>query len=234
MDMLIERIETAKNNNDELERLISDYMPFIVKTVSGMNSLGMEYDDRLSLAMLSFMNCVKQYEAGKGNFITFTAHCIRNRLIDESRKLQKHSGKVIPMFLEKDDQRNEMAEDKAAIAAYSLEQEQESLAYEIEAFSVQLGEYGITFRELPRICPKQERSRRQCLELGRFVANNGEMRETLLRHHRLSQGELVKSFGLSEKTIEKHRKYIVTIVILLADDYPLIRAFLPQYREVKR
>lgn len=231
--MLIERIETAKNDNAELERLIAEYLPFIKKTVNDAGDLGMEYDDRLSLAMLSFMNSVKQYQANRGNFLAFAAACIRNRLIDESRKQIKHSGKVIPLLTtDKDGQTDEKALTRASIEAFDQKQEQENLTYELDAFSQQLGKYNISFKDLPQICPKQARARTQCIELGRFVANNAEMLKNLLIQHRLAQSELAKKFELSEKTIEKHRKYIVTIVIILTGEYPFIRAFLPQYKEV--
>ena len=232
MDALSEKIEAAKNDNEALERLISNYMPFIIKTVNNAGNLGIEYDDRLSFAMLTFLNCVRQYDSRKGNFITFTSACIHNRLIDESRKQQRYSGNVIPLFPDADDRNMESAEEKASVDAYNQERERESLSYEILAFSEQLGDFSISFKELPRIFPKQERSRKQCIQLGRFVAGNKEMRENLFKYNRLAQSALAKQFGLSEKTIEKHRKYIVAIVILLTGDYPLIRAFLPHYNEV--
>ena len=232
MDTLTERIEAAKTDNLEMDRLISEYMPFIKKSASDAGNSGIEYDDRLSLSMLAFLNCVKQYTAERGSFMGFAAACIRNRLFDESRKQISYVKKILPLFPEEDDKTKASAEDQASIDAYSREQEQVSLSDEIDAFSDRLAEYGISFKELPRICPKQSGARKQCVELGRFVANSEEMRENLFRRRRLAQSELAKAFGLSEKTIEKHRRYIVTIVLLLTGDYPLIRAFLLQYKEV--
>jgi RNA polymerase sigma factor len=232
LDALIERIEIAKSATDELDCLITDYMPFIKRIVSDTSNLGMEYDDSLSLAMLTFMNCVKQYDSEKGSFIAFASTSIRNRLIDESRKQTRYIGKVIPLFPDAEDDVSETAEDKASIAIYNQEQEQECLIDEINAFSEQLIQYGITFQELPQICPRQDRARNQCIDIGRFVSKNDEMLDMRYKHRRLAQSALAKEFGLSEKTIEKHRKYIVTIVILIVGDYPLIRAFLPRYKEV--
>jgi RNA polymerase sigma factor len=232
LDVLLKRIVSAKKDNGELGRLIEDYMPFIKKAVSDAGNLGMEYDDRLSVAMLTFMNCVKQYETQRGGFMAFAKACIRNRLIDESRKQLRYSGRVIPLFPDNDDERPGAIEDMASISTYNLEEERKNLSAEIELLSAHIAEYGIAFKELPRICPKQERSRKQCIELGRAVASSDEMRDTLMKHRRLSQSELARKFGISEKTIEKHRKYIVTVAVLLTGDYPLIRAFLPQYKEV--
>ena len=231
METLLERINTAKTDNKELQQLISDYMPFITKTVNDIGSMGMEFDDKISLAMICFMNCVKQYENQKGNFITFAAVCINNRIIDESRKFGRYAKKVIPLTFNDGDAQSEAIEDKVSISAYDKVRENENLADEIDILSAQLKEFGITFDSLVGVCPKQNRARKQCIQLGQYVVGNEKMREALLKNHRLAQSELARVFGLSEKTIEKHRKYIVTIAILLLGDYPMIRAFLPHEQE---
>lgn len=233
MDELAERIEAAKTVNAELERLIADFMPFLRKTIYETVGLGMEVDDRLSLAMLTFMNCVKQFDLRKGNFLAFAATCIKNRLIDESRRQKRHSGRIIPLFPGEDDSNPDMIIGEASMRAYNMELERQNLSDEISVFSEQLEAFGIFLRELPVICPKQERSRKLCVELGRYVINDRDTRETLFRSGRLAQASIAKNHGLSEKTIEKHRKFIITIAILLAGDYPMIRAFLPQFKEVK-
>ena len=228
LDILAEKIEKAKYDDQEMSRLISAYMPFIKKAAVEIGDAVMEYDDRLSLAMLTFMRCIKLYENDRGNFISFAAACIRNRLIDESRKQLKYSRNITPLFNDEDEKAFQIATDRASIEAYSLEQERESLVFEIEAFSESLQAYGISFQELPKICPKHDAARRRCVDLARYVAANEGMRVSLLKSRRLAQSSLARQFNLSEKTVEKHRKYIVTIVLLLSGDYPLVKAFLPQ------
>ena len=232
MDTLNEQVEKAKRDAQEMNRLINAYMPFIRKTATETGAAGMDYDDRLSLAMLTFMNCVRQYKNERGNFISFAAACIRNRLIDENRRQLRYRNRETPLFSDDEDRIYGTAADQASIYAYSRERERESLADEIDAFSQKLADFGIRINELPKICPKQSASRKRCVELGQFVADDGEMCESLMKNHRLAQSRLAKQFGLSEKTIEKHRKYIVTIVILLSGDFPLVKAFLPKYKEV--
>jgi RNA polymerase sigma factor len=212
-----------------MNSLIADYRPFIKKTINDTRYLGIEYDDRLSLAMLSFMNSVKQYTVERGNFINFTTVCIRNRLYDENRKHIKHSGKVIPLFPDEEDESSLTIEDKVSVSFYEQDLERENLSIETDALSGHLEQYGVSFDDLHRICPKQERARRQCIDIGRYIISNDEILNAFLKARRLPQSQLAKHFGLSEKTIEKHRKYIVTIVIVLTGDYPYIRAFLPQY-----
>lgn len=120
-----------------------------------------------------------------------------------------------------------------SLQTYSREMEQQTLSYEIEELSTALLPFAITFRELPKICPKQDRSRTLCFEIVKMLLSNKDMKTQLFVHKKLSQAELAAQLDISVKTIEKHRKYIVTLAVLMAGDYPNIKTFLPQYKEVR-
>lgn len=232
MNEIEHRLKTARTDSSEAEQLLTDYLPFIKKQISGLQHLALEYDDMLSLAMLTFVGCIKQYTENRGGFLSFCSICIRNRLIDESRKQRAYTDNVIPLYLEHDENFHAAPELSASLDSYSKEQERLSLCEEIDRLNGALSSFGIRFQELPKICPKQERSRRQCLSLAVEIIHNEAYRATLLNQKKLSKQELAKSLGISAKTVEKHRKYIITLVVLLLGDYPGIRTFLPQYREV--
>lgn len=120
-----------------------------------------------------------------------------------------------------------------SLQTYSREIEQQTLSYEIEELSTALLPFAITFRELPKICPKQDRSRTLCFEIVKMLLSNKDMKTQLFVHKKLAQAEFAAQLDISVKTIEKHRKYIVTLAVLMAGDYPNIKAFLPQYKEVR-
>ncbi|MDL2205618.1 RNA polymerase subunit sigma [Eubacteriales bacterium OttesenSCG-928-N13] len=223
MDELTLRLALAKTDNVELGKLITDYMPFIKSEVTKTPVFSLDYDDRLSVAMLVFMTCARNYEESRGAFLPFAAVCIRNRLIDEGKKHQRHQGKVIPLY----PQEEHCIENSASMSAYSAEQERVSLAEEIDRLSVQLSRFGVTLGSIAEICPKQKRSRALCVRLARETAKHEKLKSTLLNHQRLSVAELARRLAVSEKTVEKHRKYIVTIALVLSGDYPGIQAFLP-------
>lgn len=222
----------AQRDRNRLNQLISDYLPFIKKQLSGLNGLRLEYDDMLSLAMLTFSGCVHQYSLEKGNFLAFCSVCIRNRLLDESRKQVRYERTVIPLFDSEEEDRFCEAVGDASVSAYNTQQEQLSLAQEIECFSGELKKFGIDFSDLPRVCPKQVRSRELCSKLAREIVTTPLLYHEFLSTQRVAQRELSAHFDISPKTVEKHRKYIVTLIVLMSGDYPYIRAFLPNMREV--
>ncbi len=223
MNEIEKRVIAAKNDGGELEALLRDYLPFIRKQLGNLAGLGLEFDDMMSVAMVIFTNCVKQYEEGRGSFLTFTQISIKNRILDESRKEHRRGAKVVTLDA------GGLLADGVSFQNYSKEMERVALADEIDSLSTDLKLFGIDFEELARICPKQERARRLCIRLAHAVVNDDVMKDELLNRKRLALSRLAGDFDISPKTVEKHRKYIVALVLLLMGDYPHIRAFLPQY-----
>ncbi len=227
MDSLQERLLLAKENSDELNLLVKDYIPFIKKEASKANTLALDYDDRFSIAALVFVSCVKQYDGTKGAFLPFAAVCIKNRLIDEGKKAANYQKRIIPLF---EDIHGELRDnaDQASYDQYSAQEERSLLTYELQSLSKELEAYGLSFLELAHIAPKQKRSRSLCAALANQVTADQKMRSHFFKTKRLPQQELSRLFNISEKTLEKHRKYIVALVLILSGEYPAIRSFLPE------
>lgn len=227
MDELTLRLREAREDNAALDALIADYQPFIRQEAQKVAVAGLELEDRLSIAALVFMQCVRQYSPERGGFIGYAATCIRNRLLDEGRKGSRQAA-VIPLF--QDDAAGEVspAEQAYVMEAYDRGQERQSLADEMDALSEALGGHGLSLSMLETVCPRQKRSRTQCAQLAHAVAADALLRDAFGRTGRLPQAELAVRFRISPKTIEKHRRYIVALVVILLGDYPGIRSFLPQ------
>ncbi len=231
MSELIDEVRAAQQDRHKLNQLIERYLPFLKKQVFNLQSLHLEYDDMLSLAMLTFSGCVAQYEQEKGNFLSFCSVCIRNRLLDESRKQGRQDRNLVPLFDDRKEESSKAAIARASIAVYDIKQEQVSLAQEIAAFSDELQQFGINFAVLPRLCPKQVRSRKLCYTLAQEIIRSPLLHDEFRSKHTLAQTALSQRFSISQKTIEKHRKYIVTLVLLMDGEYPLIQSFLPRWEE---
>ncbi len=231
MEDLSSRLAKAKQDNSELNNLISDYLPFIKKEISKSGCFGMEYDDCLSLAMIVFMNCVRQYTDGKGSFLGYFSVSLRHRLIDEGKK-QAKGGPFISIYVDDEDDSSKTPDRDASLNEYEKSKEQTSLSEEIESLSLILKEYSISFSDLAKIGPKQKRSRELCASIAKELLKEQGMRDSLFLQKRLPQTALAKRLSVSEKTIEKHRKYIVAVSIILSGDYPQISAFILNDKEV--
>lgn len=219
MEGLEEQVLMAGRDRRAMDGLLHDYLPFL-KRQAARGGPGLDYDDRLSLAMLAFADAVRRYMPERGAFLPFAEVCIRNRLLDESRREQRHTSGVLRL--------SEACEGMGAADPCDLELERQALAEEIQDLDRSLGLCGLSFRELPEASPKQRRARIQCLQLAACIGADEALRGDFCRTGRLPQGELARRFGISVKTVEKHRKYIAALAVLLIGDYPGIRAFLPK------
>lgn len=232
MDELTGRIAAAKRDNGQLDKLISDYLPFMKKEITRSGGYGIEYDDCLSLAMLVFMNCVWQYEADKGGFLNYYSVALRNRLIDEGKKQARREKHIEIVRTQQDGSEMDWDADISA-DRYNREKERQGLAEEITLLTQELEPFGITYRELAKSAPKQKRSRALCMLAAQEIIEDPALKKTLFDTRRIAQSEVARRLGVSEKTVEKYRRYIVALAVIIAGEYPQIRAFIPDEKEVE-
>ena len=230
MNILTDRLAAARQDNEKMNKLIVEYMPFIKSEMYKTPVFEMDYDDKLSIAMCVFMNCVRQYKEGRGAFLAFASACIRNRLIDEGKKFKRDRDRYTPLYSEEG--RIDIEED-VSLQEYSIQQERDFFSEEITRLEKALSFFGITLHNLTGIYPKQKRSRELCVRLAWETIRHKGMKSSLMDRKRLPLSELAWRCGISEKTIEKYRKYIVSIAVILSGDYPGISAFLPEIGEVR-
>lgn len=231
MEILASRLAAAKSDRQELNHLITDYIPFIKSEVAKTPIFGMEFEDRYSLALLVFLNCVRQYDVQKGAFLPFVSVCIRNRMIDEGKKYARRRQREALPFQELSE--DPQLQQSLSLFAYNADLERHSLREEIDQLALALQPFGISFDSLAKICPKQQRSRRLCMLLAQTVARDEVLRTVLLQKQRLLISELADRLEISKKTVEKYRRYIITTAVILLGDFPGIQAFLPNNKEVR-
>lgn len=225
---IVSQVEAAKTDRHAADELIAQYLPFIKsETASFIGRPPVEgRDDELSIAMLAFYEAILAYDKGRGGFLRFAATGIRNRLIDNARCEKRHSGLIsydepaagesgTPLIDSIADQRDRIGEATGSIAAKS----------EIQEFSRQLSDFGVSLSDVADNCPRQERTLDACYcVLGYAKANPALLRE-LVRTRRLPITELERS-GVSRKTIDRHRKYLVAILLAYTNGYEIIRGHL--------
>ena len=230
------QVQAAKTDTEAADGLIQQYMGFIrsetVKFIHTTPENG--HEDELSLAMLAFYEAILSYERSRGAFLPYAARAIRNRLIDYYRTEKRH-GNVIsihaPAGDEEDrslletlpDTRDEIGEYEARTASQQ----------EIQEFGEQLARFGITFSDVADNCPRQSRTLTACRRVLDFARANPELLERVERTGKLPMAELAAGSGVEKKTLERHRKYLVAILLAFTNGYAIIRGHLCQLAPAK-
>lgn len=191
-------------------------------------------DDEWSVALGAFSHAVDVYNTSKGDFLPFAKMVIKRSLIDHYRSEQKNTREisVSPYTLEGNGEADRNSEEvRQAVMRSSEKIADNSLVEEIIAADELLGEYGFRFMDLTTCSPKQERSREDCAAVIRYVLENERILYKLKHTHKLPVREISAASGISRKTIDRYRKYLIMAVLILDGDYPHLSGYLAFVRK---
>ena len=228
---IINQVYLAKQNREIADQFIRNYLPFIkAEAAKFMKRAVVEgEDDELSIAMFAFHEAIMGYSKKKGAFLNFASMTIRHRLIDYYRKEKRHMN-TISIYKE-----NVGEEDKSILDTLETgEDEIETLHMrsatreEIMHYAEQLNEFGLSLEDITENCPKQERTLRMCHNALEYAKKNPEILELLTATKKLPITSLVKGAGVKMKTMERHRKYMVAILLAFTNGFEIIRGHLVQ------
>ncbi|MEF7557097.1 RNA polymerase sigma factor SigI [Bacillus thuringiensis] len=208
-----------QNNEEDKEAFIVQYQPFIRKSTSSVcRRYITEQDDEYSIGLFAFNEAIEQYSYKKGkSFLAFADLLIKRDVIDYIRKESKHN----LVFL-KEDEQEEMLEMQVSLTEYMKEIENGNRKEEILHFQSVLAEFKITFSELAKESPKHRDTREHLIEIVKMIIKEEEMMEELFRKKKLPLKHIEPRVRVSRKTLERHRKYIIAMCIIFANNYTYI------------
>ena len=102
----------------------------------------------------------------------------------------------------------------------------EATKQEIEALSAVMADFGVSFSDVADSSPKQDRTLEACAAAIRYAAENPELLEELLKTKKLPLAKLVRGTGVERKTLERHRKYVLAMLLIQTNGYEIIRGHL--------
>jgi RNA polymerase sigma factor len=222
----------AKNGDKEVQHeLLSSYTPFMKKTASFVCKRYIsEQDDEYSIAMFAFNDAIEHFELDKNaSFLTFAHLLIRRKLIDfirkESRRKEISLGQITFEHEEHKDQ-FDILESSHSFEQFTAKQQAEERRHQIAMYESLLKPYGLSFQELVKVSPSHKDTRQTAIQIAQLIVETDEFYEVLQSKKRLPIKELEELVNVSRKTIERHRKYIIAIVILLKSDLHYIKDYL--------
>lgn len=225
---IIARVNLAKTDSREADKLISDYMPFIkAETAKFLNRSPYQSDDELSIAMFAFYEAIRNYSKLRGSFLKFAALHIKNRLIDNYRKEKRNSGNI--SLYTSDDEKTELIDSISDTRDdYGEIEAREATKQEIAELSAQMEDFGVSFTDIADNSPKQQRTLEICGRAMRYARNNPKLLEDFLRTKRVPIAALAEAVGAERKTIERHRKYLVAMLLICTNGYEIMRGHIMQ------
>ena len=222
----------AKNSETLREELIRQQEQSILRTASLASfRFVTKSDDEWSVALWAFSNAIDRYTRERGDFLPFARTVIRRSLIDEHRRRSKEENEVslspfvLDGQLEDDAPEMERSAYRAA-AEHSIMESDRSLPEEIQAVNEELTLYGFRFFDLTECSPRQARSKSECAKAIRYLLAHPMLMQELRRSKKLPISPLAKGSGVSRKTLDRYRKYLIMAAVVLDGDYPALSAYL--------
>lgn len=224
---IVRAVYEAKENNDAADALIRRYIPFIRAEASKfMGRICTESDDEYSIAMIAFHEAIVGYSRERGAFLKYAALLIRSRLTDEYRKEKRHQGVLSLDEPGEEDERTLLDQVADSRDVYAESHNLEATQQEIAELAAVLQQFGVSFADIADHGPRQERTKGMCLAAIRYAMENRQLLEDLLRTKKLPLAELVEGSGSDRKTLERHRKYLLAMLVIQTNGYEIIRGHL--------
>ena len=231
---MVTLLKSAQGGDREArEGLVTKYTPFVVKTVSRVTGsfVRLGQDDEVSIGLIAFDEAITKYEWDKNlGFLSFAETVIKRRLIDFFRK-EKNNRRVIPMSQfehegASDENPVTVFEAKEAMAKFQKGKEISDRQEEIHSFNLTLLEFGISFAELVELSPKHEDARLRAMEVARLIAGNDALKDHLILKKELPLKHIETQVDISRKTLERQRKYIIALTLILVKDFTYLKEYM--------
>ena len=227
---LIQRVHAAKDDIRAADRLIYDYLPFIkAQTAKFLQRPPIEgQDEELGIGMMAFHQAIQSYSRGRGAFLPYAGLLIKSRLIDHRRREQRH-GHTISLDAPIGEQETPLGETLADPQDHSEALLlRDATRQEIQELTRQMEQFGVNLRDVVDNCPRQERTLQACPQAVAYARENPQLLEDLLQSGRLPLAKLCQGSGVERKTLERHRKYLVALLLIYTNGYEIIRGHLKQ------
>ena len=230
-DRIVRRVNQAKQDSKQANMLIQDYMPFIkAETARFLKRSVSESDDELSIAMFAFYEAIKGYSLIKGSFLKFASLKIKNKLIDYYRREKRNQGHISLESPVSDETEGICVADTLQDNKdrYQENEIREATRQEIAHLSEQLAEFGVSFDDIAENAPKQQRTLAVCRKVVSYARNNPEILEEFLRTKKIPLSKLAEGAQAERKTLERHRRYLVAVLLICTNGYEILRGHIVQ------
>jgi len=221
-----EAIKRLRNGEIELrDQIIKQNWRFIQAIVSKMTKRPADSTEEFSVALEAFNEAIDYYDTKKDvKFLSFAGLVINRRVIDHIRKNSRFNGEYPFTYFETEDNENYM--ENYILSKPDVFTEKIEIEEEILKFKRNLLEYDISFPELTKISPKHRDTKILCIKIANLIKDNKDLSKKLIDTKRLPIASiLLREVSISRKTLEKHRKYIIALYLIINSELEVIKSY---------
>jgi len=213
-----------------LNEIIDAYKPFIAKTVSSVCKRYIyETDDEFSIGLLAFNEAIEKYSRERGSsLLSFSEVLIKRRVIDYIRKQTRNQHISLDFHISslEEESPGTAIVNELSLDDYQKKSDEQLRKDEIIHFQNVLKTFDLSFSDLVENSPKHADARKNAILAAKMLVEDHELKELLFEKKRLPIKQLEKMVSVSRKTIERNRKYIIAMALVLSSDYVFMKDYL--------
>lgn len=213
-----------------LNDIINAYKPFIAKTVSSVCKRYIyESDDEFSIGLIAFNEAIEKYTPERGSsLLSFSEVVIKRRVIDYIRNQSKHQHMNLDLTsASHEEESSGMAiVNELSMVDFHNKTNEQLRREEIIHFQKLLTTFDLSFSDLVENSLKHADARKNAILVAKILVDDQELKEWLLEKKRLPIKQLEKRANVSRKTIERNRKYIIAIALILSSDFVFMKDYI--------
>lgn len=207
------------------QQLLSRYTPMVIKIASGLTGRFVEVgrDEEISVGLMALNEAIDKYDPTRGaSFTSFANLVISNRLRDYLRRQRRRELPVSAIS-----EQLPPLEARQAWQDFQEKDVQENRRSEVLQFIQQLSQYNLDLKQLAASTPKHRQARARACHAARLLASSRELSQHVRAKKELPLKELVGMLSVSRKTLERQRKYIIALFIIMTGEYNCLEEYLP-------
>ncbi len=226
-DSFLEIIQKIKDGDLLLRnKFIDDYKPFILKCVCQLvgKKDNLLQSDEYSIALIAFNESLDCYDPDKNTlFVSFSKQIIRRRIIDYLRSTKKNKMTLPFSYFNEQDSSFEKEYLCDTTSDYCSDYDTKE---EIKNLELRMSEYKLSIEDLIDSSPKHRDTRILCLNVAKTIVENELLFKTLVSKKILPYNELKEHVNLCRRTLEKNRKFIIAMVLVLKSDLDILKKYI--------
>lgn len=215
----------STNNLEELNNLIEEYIPFIIKSISQLTGryVQIENSEELSIGLMAFHEAIQSFDTNKGAFLAYAKLVIHSRVKNHFRKEAKYRNTASI---------NEMnSEGEKKLEGMYYTEEKSDLSFEVEAFEEEIKKFGFDLEVLADESPKHKETRKKHINLGSKAGKDVEVTKTLYEKLRLPITFISNKYKYTIKVIKTNKIFITSTIIIFFKDFFMLQNWIKDGEE---
>ena len=202
-------MDENKIKNTDINELIEEYIPFIIKTISKFTNryVSIENDEEFSIGLVGFYEAVQKYNNDKGPFLPFAQLVITSRLKNYYNKENKHN-----LHISMDSMEEEGISIKEKLS--NPIEDKSELIDEMDELKREINMFGFSLEDLVDEAPKHADTRANALDLSEKVSKDKPLVDFMYTKMRLPIKQISLKYRVTEKVIKGSKKFIITGIII--------------------